>query len=83
VKEELAFRCPLQGGLHARPASLLAEVAGRYSAAIELANERTGERGNAKSVVSILALDIRLADPCRLRIEGATPRPHATRCKRS
>ena len=71
MKEEIAFRCPLRGGLHARPASQLAEVAGRYSAAIELANERTGERGNAKSVVSVIALDVRLDDPCRLRLDGA------------
>jgi fructose-specific PTS system IIA-like component len=71
VKEEIAFRCPLRGGLHARPASQLVEVAGHFSSAIELANERTGERGNAKSVVAVIALDVRGGDPCRLHLDGS------------
>jgi fructose-specific PTS system IIA-like component len=71
VSEGIAFHFPLTGGLHARPASHLAEVAGRFAAAIELVNERNGERGNAKSVVAVIALDIRHGDPCRLRFDGA------------
>ena len=71
MKEEIRFRCPLRGGLHARPASQLVEVAGHFSAAIELLNERTGERGNAKSVVAVIALDVRGGDPCRLLLDGS------------
>lgn len=68
---ERTFQCPLPNGLHARPASQLAEVAGRFAAEIALTNERSGAVANAKSVLAIVANDVRLGDTCRLRITGA------------
>ncbi len=65
-----AFRCPLPNGLHARPASQLAEVAARFSSDITLTNERTGANASAKSVLSMVSLDLREGDGCRLHFTG-------------
>ena len=67
---ELTFIFPLTAGLHARPASFLREVAHRFAAAAQLLNERTGLAANAKSVLSMVGLDVRQGDVCRLRIDG-------------
>ncbi len=65
------FRCPLPNGLHARPASQLADLAARFTSNVVLINERTGASANAKSVLSIIAIDVKLDDACLIRIEGA------------
>src|SRR5262245_58328526 len=75
VTREHAFRCPLPNGLHARPASLLAEVAGRFGAKITLTNERTGSVADARSPLETVGLDVRLGDPCRMRFAGADAGP--------
>jgi fructose-specific PTS system IIA-like component len=36
-----------------------------------LVNERTGARGNVKSVLAVIGADVRLADACRIYIAGA------------
>ncbi len=69
--DELEFACPLPNGLHARPASTLAEVVARHGAEVELENLRSGARANARSVLELVALDVRLGDRCRLRSRGA------------
>src|SRR5438128_2214746 len=68
--QDLTFQCPLPSGFHARPASQLAEVASRFAADVALVNERTGIAANAKSVLDIVGLDIKLSDTCRLRTSG-------------
>ncbi len=68
---EFDFRCPLPSGLHARPASHLAETSLRYACAIELKNERNGAVADAKSVLALVAADVHHGDPCRLRFDGA------------
>ncbi len=68
---ELDFQCPLPNGLHARPASTLAEVAGRFEAEISLENRRSGASANARSVLELVALGVKSGDRCRLRIAGA------------
>jgi phosphoenolpyruvate-protein phosphotransferase len=70
MAHEYVFQCPLPNGLHARPASRLADVAGRFAADITLTNERTGAVTNAKSVLAIVAADIKWTDACRLRSAG-------------
>src|SRR5262245_33403890 len=70
MSHESKFSCPLPNGLHARPASLLSEVAGRFEADITLENERTSARANAKSVLALVALDVKSGDACRVRVEG-------------
>ena len=67
---DYTFRCPLSNGLHARPASQLAEVAGGFASTITLINERTGGEANAKSVLAIVAIGVRFNDACRIRIAG-------------
>jgi len=64
---EFDFRCPLPSGLHARPASHLAETALRFACAIELCNERNDAVADAKSILSLVAADVHHGDPCRLR----------------
>ena len=70
MPEELHFDCPLPNGMHARPASALVEVASRFSSAVAIFNSRDGSRADAKSVLSIVAADIRLGDPCTVAING-------------
>ena len=67
---EIAFICPLPSGIHARPASYLADVANRFASDCSLTNERSGSMANAKSVLAIIAADIRHGDECRIRIHG-------------
>ncbi|MBN2562901.1 MAG: phosphoenolpyruvate--protein phosphotransferase [Phycisphaerae bacterium] len=68
---DCTFRCPLPSGLHARPASELADVAARFAADVELVNERTGAGANAKSVLAVIAIDVKEGDTCRVRAAGA------------
>src|SRR5438067_4201286 len=68
---EVAFTCPLPSGIHARPASYLADCANRFVSEITLANRRSGSTANAKSVLAIIAADIRYEDECTLRVQGS------------
>jgi fructose-specific PTS system IIA-like component len=67
---EFTFACPLPNGLHARPASELAEFATRLESEVSLINQRNGSAANLKSTLGILAADIRHGDQCTVRIEG-------------
>jgi phosphoenolpyruvate-protein phosphotransferase len=71
---EFTFACPLQNGLHARPASHLAEAANNFDANFVLTNLRSGATANAKSVLSLIAADVRAGDECRLRATGRDAR---------
>ena len=53
-------RVGLAHGLHARPAALVAQAAGKFAA--ELAIEIGGRRANARSPVSVMALAVRAGD---------------------
>jgi phosphoenolpyruvate-protein phosphotransferase len=75
---ELFFTCPLPHGLHARPASALEEVSRRFAAQLTLANLRTGQACNAKSVLALVALDLRFDDRCRLTARGEDEREATT-----
>jgi phosphotransferase system HPr (HPr) family protein len=68
---QFEFECRLPNGLHARPASHLAEVANRFVAACALTNRRTGAEADIKSVLAAIATDVRQGDACVLRVEGA------------
>ena len=67
---EFVFDCRLRNGLHARPASHLADVANRYRAESQLTNLRNGLEGDLKSVLAMIAVDVRASDRCRVRVEG-------------
>jgi multiphosphoryl transfer protein len=72
---QFVFSCPLASGIHARPASYLAEVANQFAAESTLANLRNGLTANAKSVLGIISTDIRNGDRCSLHVTG--PDEHA------
>ena len=65
------FSCPLSSGLHARPASHLAGVVNRFSAECSLTNLRNGLVANGKSVLGIIAADIRQGDRCAVQVSGS------------
>jgi multiphosphoryl transfer protein len=67
---QLTFTCPLLSGMHARPAALLAEVSNRFRSEVALVNLRNERRANSKSVLSIIAADIRGGDRCLLQVSG-------------
>lgn len=67
---EYRFTCPLANGIHARPASCLEEVARGFESEILLENERINHIADSKSVLSVIGTDIRLNDPCVLKISG-------------
>ncbi len=52
------FVCELPTGLHARPASVLAETARRFHSAAVVTNEATGASAEARSVLSVIGLDV-------------------------
>ncbi|HTQ96055.1 MAG TPA: putative PEP-binding protein, partial [Candidatus Acidoferrum sp.] len=68
---QLLFACPLASGMHARPASLLAEVANGFSAACSITNSRNNRTANGKSVLGIISADIRHLDRCSLQLSGS------------
>ncbi len=67
---DLQFTCPLANGIHARPASMLEEVATCFGADITLTNGRNSRAANAKSVLAIVGADIRKDDNCQLCVSG-------------
>src|SRR5215469_17175476 len=67
---EFSFVCPLANGLHARPASQLAEFAGSFLSELSLTNLRNGAVANLKSTLAIISADVRKGDECSLRIAG-------------
>lgn len=67
---EHAFSFPLPNGLHARPASHLAEAARACAAELSFTNVRTGRSANARSVLALVGTDTRAGDPCRLAASG-------------
>ena len=60
---------PNTTGLHARPAAVLANLAKKYQSRIWL--QRGDDQANAKSVVSIMGLEVVYQDKVRLGAEGA------------
>ncbi len=79
---DCAFTCPLPNGVHARPASALEALTRTFSSRITLVNERTGASANAKSVLDLVSLGIRLDDRCRITAEGPDERDAAASISR-
>src|SRR5579862_802592 len=67
---EFKFTCPLPHGFHARPASHVADMAKNFAARCTLSNSRSGATADLKSVLSIIAADIRMDDSCSVRVDG-------------
>jgi len=79
---EFKFSCPLASGFHARPASHFAAVAEGFAADCSLINLRNQNTANLKSVLSLIAADIRMNDECSVHIEGQDAESAATALRR-
>jgi len=55
-------------GLHARPAAVFSKKAIEFSCDVTV--EKDGRKANAKSIMSVLKLDVRQGDQVTLRCEG-------------
>ncbi len=55
-------------GLHARPAALFAKAAAGYAGDVRVA--KADREVNAKSLLSVLTLDVRSGDAVRISAEG-------------
>jgi phosphocarrier protein HPr len=55
-------------GLHARPAAVFSKAAAGYSCNITVIKD--GNEANAKSIMSVLKLDVRKGDVITLKTEG-------------
>jgi phosphoenolpyruvate-protein phosphotransferase len=64
------FECKLPNGIHARPASRLADVVNLFASDCLLTNQRNGVSADVKSVLATIAADVRPGDACLLRVEG-------------
>src|SRR5579872_328906 len=71
MAREFTFICPLPNGIHARPASHLAAAANNFISELALTNLRNGSVADLKSVLSMIAADIRPNDECSVRVHGA------------
>ena len=67
---EVRFTCPLHNGLHARPASMLAEAVRAHKASATL-TKSGGTSVDAGSVLSVVGLDVQYGDACILEAKGA------------
>lgn len=56
-------------GLHARPAALFVQAAGKAPMDVKVA-KGDGEPVNAKSILAVLSLDVRHGDEITVRAEG-------------
>ena len=56
-------------GLHARPAALFCREAARFAASVGI--EKDGRRADARSLLSVLELDVRQGETIALVAEGA------------
>jgi phosphotransferase system HPr (HPr) family protein len=65
-QKDLAIRNKL--GLHARPASVFVEAAQQFAS--QLTVVKNGKRVNAKSILSLMSLDIRSGDVVTLEADG-------------
>jgi len=55
-------------GLHARPAAVFSKAAARFTSSVTVV--KSGEEANAKSVLSVLKLDIQKGDTVTIRADG-------------
>lgn len=70
MAQEFTFVCPLPNGFHARPASHLAAAVGNFVSDFAITNVRNGTIADAKSVLSMIAADVRMNDECSVRVHG-------------
>lgn len=67
---DVTFTFPLARGLHARPAAALRERAQLFRADCLLFNDRNGRSSDLRDLLSLIATNTGLGDPCRLTVHG-------------
>lgn len=67
---EIAFSFPLQGGLHARPASRLREEVVLFRSVVTFLNRASGASASARSVLALVATRTGHGEPCVLHVQG-------------
>lgn len=67
---DLHFTCALEHGIHARPASQLAEAVRPFSARVELMKKSSRATADVRSVLSVVGLDVAYGDECVLSAAG-------------
>lgn len=70
MPSEYSFTFALNSGLHARPASALADFVRRFDARVTISGGGTPAPADARSVLSVIGLDIKFADACTIRADG-------------
>jgi len=66
----ISFTCPLENGLHARPASALEQRLTEFVSSAQIANLRNQRKADARSVLAMIGTDILYQDRCQLLLEG-------------
>jgi len=69
VPTTLKFACDLRHGLHARPASLIAQIAEKSKSRVAVRKSGADE-ADARSVLSVIALDIQPGNPWEIVVDG-------------
>lgn len=69
MRAEFQFECTLENGLHARPASLLADIARPFKSRTSIQSAK-GTAVELLSVLSVIGLDVRRGDRCTILSEG-------------
>lgn len=67
---KIAFVCPLENGLHARPASELQLHVAQFHSRVTLHNLRNQRQVDAGSVLALIGADVLHHDACELHIDG-------------
>ncbi len=75
------FNCPLPHGLHARPAKRVVDCVEPFSSEVTLANLRSNATASARSVLALIALDLREGDRCRATVTGPDAAEAAARLR--
>ncbi|WP_027338962.1 HPr family phosphocarrier protein [Halonatronum saccharophilum] len=57
-----------QSGLHARPASLLIDIANKFEAKVEIIHQN--REANLKSIISVMSLAVGYGEWVTIRVEG-------------
>ncbi|MEK6701380.1 MAG: phosphoenolpyruvate--protein phosphotransferase [Planctomycetota bacterium] len=70
-RERYQFVCALHNGVHARPASMLAESVAPFTSEVTIAKGIDSTPVNARSVLSIVGLDVHKGDVCVVAATGA------------
>jgi phosphoenolpyruvate-protein phosphotransferase len=72
---DFRFTCALEHGIHARPASALADALRPFDVHVVIVKEASGKSADVRSVLSVVALDVARGDACVLRAQGEDAAP--------